>query len=171
MRVSWRLPPSRTTDTRHVNNTQLGDGSEGKAIFTRPSKSSAIVIKNAAGEVVDFGRGIGLPPQSTPVEEPTRTSSAVQEAAAKQRLFDALSRTMPTKLDGDRIIVSGVIGIEKPYKPADVRLMPGAIGGHDLLLKIRRVVDMERNKYNLRMSKNTIDQQMGYNVDLKSESH
>jgi len=77
---------------------------------------------------------------------------------ADQALFDSLSRTMPTRWQGNAMIISDTYIIEKPYASANVRLMSGASGD---LERMRRVLDMEKNKNLLKSSKNAIDNKMG----------
>ncbi|KAJ9653172.1 hypothetical protein H2198_007634 [Neophaeococcomyces mojaviensis] len=80
---------------------------------------------------------------------------------ADQALFDSLSRTMPTQWHGNAMIVSDTYIIEKPYSPANIRLMSGASGDLD---RMRKVLDMERNKIILKMGKNVIDSRLGDGV-------
>lgn len=56
------------------------------------------------------------------------------------------------------MIISDTYIIEKPYASANVRLMSGASGD---LERMRRVLDMEKNKNLLKSSKNAIDNKMG----------
>lgn len=77
---------------------------------------------------------------------------------ADQALFDSLSRTMPTRWHGNAMIISDTYIIEKPYNPASIRLMPGTSGDLD---RMKRVLDMEKNKINLKISKNAIDNKLG----------
>lgn len=82
---------------------------------------------------------------------------------ADQALFDSLSRTMPTRWQGNVMIISDTYIIEKPYNSANVRLMPGASGDLD---RMRRVLDMEKNK-NIKSSKSAIDNKMGDSSAVK----
>lgn len=59
------------------------------------------------------------------------------------------------------MIVSDTYIIEKPYSPANIRLMSGASGDLD---RMRKVLDMERNKIILKMGKNVIDSRLGDGV-------
>lgn len=65
---------------------------------------------------------------------------------------------MPTQWHGNAMIVSDTFIIEKPYNPANVRLIGGAGGDID---RMRKVLDMERNKIALRMGKDQIDNRLG----------
>ena len=97
-----------------------------------------------------------------------RTISSLQSAqmrqgpkgttAADQALFDALSRTHPARWYGSSMVVSDTYLIEKPYTLVNVRLMDGAHGDLD---RMRRVLDMEKNKLTLRAGKGLIDGRMG----------
>ncbi|KAK5085377.1 hypothetical protein LTR05_004661 [Lithohypha guttulata] len=77
---------------------------------------------------------------------------------AEQALFDSFSRTMPTQWHGNAMIVSETFIIEKPYQPTNVRLMDGASGDID---RMKRVLDMERNKIALKFGKQQIDNRLG----------
>jgi len=56
------------------------------------------------------------------------------------------------------MIISDTYIIEKPYSPANIRLMPGTGGDLD---RMKRVLDLEKNKINLKNSKNAIDNKLG----------
>lgn len=77
---------------------------------------------------------------------------------AAQALFDAFSRTMPTRWHEDSMIVSDTFVIQPPYKVTSISLIPGTSGDLDRMM---RVLDMEKNKIYLKLSKNRIDDQMG----------
>lgn len=79
-------------------------------------------------------------------------------SASEQALFDSFSRTMPTQWHGNAMIVSDTFIIEKPYAPANVKLLPNASGDID---RMKRVLDMERNKIALRIGKDQIDTKLG----------
>lgn len=64
---------------------------------------------------------------------------------------------MPTRWHGNAMIVSDTYIIEKPYTPANIQFMPGSSGDLD---RMKRVLDMEKNKINLKMSKNQIDHKL-----------
>lgn len=74
-----------------------------------------------------------------------------------QALFDALSRTMPTVWSGNKMLVSETFIIDKPYNPANVRLVAGASGDLD---RMRKMLDFEKNKIGLKISKSVIDGKM-----------
>lgn len=56
------------------------------------------------------------------------------------------------------MIVSDSFIIQKPYGPNDIRLIDGATGDLD---RMRRVLDMERNKITLKYGKTQIDNRFG----------
>ncbi|KIW15817.1 hypothetical protein PV08_05867 [Exophiala spinifera] len=97
----------------------------------------------------------------------TRNISAQQAAQARlgpkgttptdQALFDALSRTHPARWVGNVMLISDTYLIEKPYTAATVKLSEGLHGDID---RMRKVVDMERSKVTLKLSKNLIDGKM-----------
>lgn len=64
---------------------------------------------------------------------------------------------MPTVWNGNRIVVSEAFIIDKPYNPANVRLVNGATGDLD---RMKKVLDFEKNKVNLKFSKSVIDGKM-----------
>ncbi|EXJ95246.1 hypothetical protein A1O1_00366 [Capronia coronata CBS 617.96] len=71
-----------------------------------------------------------------------------------QALFDALSRTHPARWAGNVMLISDTYLIEKPYGAVNVRFVEGR---HGDLERMKKVVDMERQKITLRMSKGLID--------------
>lgn len=71
-----------------------------------------------------------------------------------QALFDALSRTHPARWTGSVMLISDTYLIEKPYGAVNVRFVEGR---HGDLERMKKVVDMERQKITLRMSKGLID--------------
>lgn len=77
---------------------------------------------------------------------------------SEQALFDSFSRTMPTTWHGNAMIVSDTFIIEKPYAPANVKLLPNASGDVD---RMKRILDLERNKIALRIGKDQIDNKLG----------
>lgn len=85
---------------------------------------------------------------------------------AEQALFDSFSRTMPTQWHGNAMIVSDSFIIQKPYGPANIQLIDGATGDID---RMRRVLDMERNKIALKFGQQMIDTRFekGGNANLK----
>lgn len=78
--------------------------------------------------------------------------------AQDQGLFDSLSRTMPMRWQGTSMVISDTYIIDKPYLPNSVRLIEGSKGDLD---RMRRVLDMEKNKLALKMGKNLIDTRLG----------
>lgn len=64
---------------------------------------------------------------------------------------------MPTVWNGNRIVVSETFIIDKPYNPANVRLVNGATGDLD---RMKKMLDFEKNKVNLKFSKSVIDGKM-----------
>lgn len=64
---------------------------------------------------------------------------------------------MPTVWDGNRIKVSETFVIDKPYNPVNVKLIPGASGDLD---RMKKVLDLEKNKVGLKFSKSVIDGKM-----------
>jgi len=125
-----------------------------------------------------------LPPQQTPHAEQQLSPNALDTQALQNRLhrevaklqsaqsrqgpkgtspvdqalFDSLSRTMPTRWQGNAMIISDTYLIEKPYSSANIRLLPGASGDLD---RMKRVLEMEKHKNSLKSSKNAIDSKMG----------
>lgn len=76
---------------------------------------------------------------------------------SEQALFDSFSRTMPTQWHGNAMVVSDTFIIEKPYGPANVKLLSSASGDID---RMKKVLDMERNKIALRLGKDQIDNRL-----------
>lgn len=74
-----------------------------------------------------------------------------------QALFDALSRTHPTRWEGSQMVISDTFVIQKPYGAANVGLYTGRKGD---LERMRKVVDMERNKCFLRLSQRDFEGKM-----------
>ena len=60
-----------------------------------------------------------------------------------QDIFDALSRTLPTRWDGTSIIVLDAVVIASPYRPDDCRGGAGAPTG--TLARVKKVVSPEFN--------------------------
>ena len=75
-----------------------------------------------------------------------------------QALFDSLSRTHPARWAGNVMIISDTFMIEKPFGAANVRHIEGQNVGD--LDRMKKVVDMERSKINLRLSKGSLDGKM-----------
>ncbi|EXJ89179.1 hypothetical protein A1O3_02243 [Capronia epimyces CBS 606.96] len=93
-----------------------------------------------------------------------RNLSAQQAAQARigpkgttptdQALFEALSRTHPARWTGNMMLISDTYLIEKPYGAVNVKFVEGRRGD---LERMKKVVDMERQKITLRISKGLID--------------
>jgi protein LSM12 len=74
-----------------------------------------------------------------------------------QALFDALSRTLTAAWSGNGMLISDTYLIEKPYGPVNVRIVDGR---HGDLERMKKVVEMERQKVTLRFSKGMLDGKM-----------
>lgn len=74
-----------------------------------------------------------------------------------QALFDALSRTHPARWAGNVMVISDTFMIEKPYGAPNVRHADGRDGD---LERMKKVVDMERQKITLRFAKGSLDGKM-----------
>ncbi|KAL4867258.1 hypothetical protein BDV12DRAFT_171577 [Aspergillus spectabilis] len=83
--------------------------------------------------------------------EARRGKGVTREA---QDLFDAFSRTMPTRWDGSSIIVADAVSIPPPYRVDDCR--PLVAGDTAALARVRKVLEMERKKIELRNASATI---------------
>ncbi|KAK5690956.1 hypothetical protein LTS12_028785, partial [Elasticomyces elasticus] len=88
--------------------------------------------------------------------EARRGKGVSQEA---QDLFDAFSRTMPARWDGTSIIVADAVTIASPYRVDDCR--PLVAGDMAALNRVRKVLEMERKKIELRNSSASIGGQAG----------
>lgn len=74
-----------------------------------------------------------------------------------QALFEALSRTLTAAWSGNGMLISDTYLIEKPYGPVNVRIVDGR---HGDLERMKKVVEMERQKVTLRVSKGMLDGKM-----------
>ncbi|KAJ0419397.1 anticodon-binding domain-containing protein [Aspergillus carlsbadensis] len=83
--------------------------------------------------------------------EARRGKGVTREA---QDIFDAFSRTMPTRWDGSNIIVADAVSIAVPYRVDDCR--PLVAGDTAALTRVRKVLEMERKKIELRNASATI---------------
>lgn len=83
--------------------------------------------------------------------EARRGKGVTREA---QDLFDAFSRTMPTRWDGSSIIVADAVIISPTYRVDDCR--PLVAGDTAALARVRKVLEMERKKIELRNASATI---------------
>ncbi|KAL2821000.1 anticodon-binding domain-containing protein [Aspergillus cavernicola] len=77
--------------------------------------------------------------------EARRGKGVTREA---QDLFDAFGRTMPTRWDAASIIVADAVTIAPPYRVDDCR--PLVAGDTAALTRVRKVLEMERKKIELR---------------------
>ncbi|RMZ82101.1 hypothetical protein DV737_g2177, partial [Chaetothyriales sp. CBS 132003] len=69
-----------------------------------------------------------------------------------QALFEAISRLLRARWEGNQMVISDQYAIEKPYKASNVRLVDERGGvGRSGLDRIKTMVDMERHKILLRM--------------------
>jgi len=84
-------------------------------------------------------------------QEARRGKGVTREA---QELFDAFSRTTPARWDGTSIVVADAVVIAKPYRVDDCRSL--AAGDSAALTRVRKVLEMERKKIELRNSSATI---------------
>lgn len=71
-----------------------------------------------------------------------------------QALFDALSRTLSAAWTANGMLISDTYLIEKPYGPVNVRILDGR---HGDLERMKRVIEMEKSKVQLKMSKGLLD--------------
>ncbi|KAL4810840.1 anticodon-binding domain-containing protein [Aspergillus unguis] len=83
--------------------------------------------------------------------EARRGKGVTQEA---QDLFDAFSRTMPTRWDNASIVVADAVIIAPPYTVDNCR--PLVAGDTAALDRVRKVLAMERKKIELRSASTTI---------------
>ncbi|KAE8319706.1 hypothetical protein AARAC_006379 [Aspergillus arachidicola] len=83
--------------------------------------------------------------------EAKRGKGVTREA---QDIFDAFSRTMPTRWDGTNIIVADAVSIAAPYRVDDCQ--PLVAGDTAALARVRKVLEMERKKIELRNASATI---------------
>ncbi|KAG5300057.1 Lsm12p-like protein [Histoplasma capsulatum G186AR] len=82
-------------------------------------------------------------------EREQRRGKGVSKEA--QDLFDAFSRTMPARWDGTSIVVADTVIISKPYHIDNCRsLSPDNGGVSPALTRVRKVLEMERKKIELR---------------------
>ncbi|BDD56342.1 hypothetical protein MPDQ_002007 [Monascus purpureus] len=71
-----------------------------------------------------------------------------------QELFDRFSRTMPTRWDGTSIIVADAVVVPAPYRVDDCR--PLVAGDKAALARVRKVLQVERQKIEFRNASNAI---------------
>ncbi|KAJ5081593.1 hypothetical protein NUU61_009857 [Penicillium alfredii] len=83
--------------------------------------------------------------------EARRGKGVTREA---QDIFDAFSRTMPARWAGSNIVVADAVTIASPYRIDDCR--PLVEGDTAALNRVRKVLEMERKKIELRNASATI---------------
>lgn len=83
--------------------------------------------------------------------EARRGKGVTREA---QDIFDAFSRTMPAHWHGQNIVVADAVTIAPPYRVDDCR--PLVEGDTAALARVRKVLEMERKKIELRNASATI---------------
>ncbi|KAA8644378.1 hypothetical protein EYZ11_001395 [Aspergillus tanneri] len=83
--------------------------------------------------------------------EARRGKGVTREA---QKLFDAFSRTMPARWDRTSIVVADAVTIAPPYRVDDCRSL--VAGDTAALARVRKVLEMERMKMELRNDSATI---------------
>ncbi|KAF7170026.1 hypothetical protein CNMCM5623_002604 [Aspergillus felis] len=83
--------------------------------------------------------------------EARRGKGVTREA---QEIFDAFSRTMPARWDGPNIIVADAVIIAPPYHVDDCRSIVASDTA--ALTRVRKVLEMERKKIELRSASTTI---------------
>ncbi|KAJ5525489.1 uncharacterized protein N7503_010370 [Penicillium pulvis] len=86
------------------------------------------------------------------LEREARRGKGVTREA--QDIFDAFSRTMPARWDGPNIIVADAVTIAPPYRVDECR--PLVEGDTAALARVRKVLEMERKKIELRNASATI---------------
>ncbi|RLL96802.1 hypothetical protein CFD26_103801 [Aspergillus turcosus] len=83
--------------------------------------------------------------------EARRGKGVTREA---QEIFDAFSRTMPARWDGANIVVADAVTISPPYHVDDCRSI--VAGDTAALTRVRKVLEMERKKIELRSASTTM---------------
>ncbi|KAH8696249.1 anticodon-binding domain-containing protein [Talaromyces proteolyticus] len=86
------------------------------------------------------------------LEGETRRGKGVTREA--QDIFDAFSRTMPARWDGTSIVIADAVVISKPYRVDDCKAL--VAGDSAALTRVRKVLEMERKKIELRNASTTI---------------
>ncbi|KAJ5759351.1 hypothetical protein N7520_006507 [Penicillium odoratum] len=122
--------PSNTSDSPSFTDAQPTI----QALDTRALKAREI---KAVSEILD--------------REARRGKGVTREA---QDIFDAFSRTMPARWDGPNIIVADAVTIAAPYRVDECR--PLVEGDTAALAHVRKVLEMERKKIELRNASATI---------------
>ncbi|KAJ5380739.1 uncharacterized protein N7496_003167 [Penicillium cataractarum] len=124
------LPSSNSSDAPSFTDAQPSI----QALDTRALKARET---KAIGEAMD--------------REARRGKGVTREA---QDLFDAFSRTMPAHWNGPHIVVADAVSISPPYRVDDCR--PLVEGNEAALARVRKVLEMERKKIELRNASATI---------------
>ncbi|GLI76264.1 hypothetical protein PoHVEF18_004535 [Penicillium ochrochloron] len=124
------LPSSTSSDAPSFTDAQPSI----QALDTRALKAREA---KAIGEAMD--------------REARRGKGVTREA---QDLFDAFSRTMPAHWNGPHIVVADAVSISPPYRVDDCR--PLVAGNEAALARVRKVLEMERKKIELRNASATI---------------
>ncbi|PGH19241.1 hypothetical protein AJ80_04106 [Polytolypa hystricis UAMH7299] len=88
-----------------------------------------------------------------------------------QDLFDAFSRTMPTRWDGTSIIVADTVIITKPYHVDNCQAINSEDGVGIGLTRVRKVLEMERKKIELRNASAAIANSTNFPPHPPSTSH
>ncbi|KAJ5495832.1 hypothetical protein N7539_000948 [Penicillium diatomitis] len=83
--------------------------------------------------------------------EARRGKGVTREA---QDIFDAFSRTMPAHWNGPNIVVADSVSIAPPYRVEDCR--PLVAGNDAALMRVQKVLEMERKKIEFRNASATI---------------
>lgn len=122
-------PPSNNSSSSFTDAQPTIQALDTRALRARESK--------AIGEALDreARRGKGVTTQA-------------------QDLFDAFSRTMPARWNGHSIIVADAVTIAAPYRVDDCRSI--VEGDTAALARVRKVLEMERKKIELRNASATI---------------
>jgi hypothetical protein len=135
------IPISQISSYQTVSlPSQTSDGPSNAVNALDVNAVSARLAKSIATQQAVFAR---LGPKGT--------------APTDQALFEALSRTHPARWAGSSMLISDTYLIEKPYGAANVRFVEGR---HGDLERMKKVIDMERSKVGLRLSKGQIDGKM-----------
>ncbi|KAJ5173204.1 hypothetical protein N7492_005797 [Penicillium capsulatum] len=123
------LPPPTSSDSPFTDAQPPIQALDGRALKMREAK--------AIGDAID--------------REARRGKGVTREA---QDIFDAFSRTMPARWDGQKIVVADAVTIAPPYRVDDCR--PLVAGDTAALARVRKVLEMERKKIELRNASATI---------------
>ncbi|KAJ5773284.1 hypothetical protein N7457_008180 [Penicillium paradoxum] len=122
-------PPSNSTSASFADAQPTIQALDTRALKAREAKAVGEALEREAR------RGKGVTPLA-------------------QDLFDAFSRTMPARWNGHNIIVADAVTIAAPYRVDDCR--PLVEGDTAALFRVRKVLEMERKKIELRNASATI---------------